>query len=213
MLLIGATSLFRSTNGFATKPNDAKIDWIGGYHPFYFQYPNFHSDIHSFAFDPNNPKAMWWGHDGGLSYTSDITNTSYSDVFPWISKNNGYNVTQLYHVSIPINTTDGRIMGGTQDNGTPYFIFNGSSSNKIEDVSTGDGAYSYFGSSYPYFSSQNGSLMRGNYDGSNNPTRGNNWSNFTPPNATGQLFINPFVINPNNENVMFYPAGNSIMEE
>ena len=52
--------------------------------------------------------------------------------------------------------------------------------------------------------------MRGNYDGSNNPTRGNNWSNFTPPNATGQLFINPFVINPNNENVMFYPAGNSI---
>ena len=34
--MIGATSLLRSTNGFATKPNNAKLDWIGGYHPTYF---------------------------------------------------------------------------------------------------------------------------------------------------------------------------------
>ena len=66
-VMIGATSLFRSTNGFATKPNNAKLDWIGGYHPTYFGYPNFHPDIHSYSFDPNNPNAMWWGHDGGLS--------------------------------------------------------------------------------------------------------------------------------------------------
>ena len=210
-VIIGATSLFRSTNGFSTKPSDGKSDWIGGYHPFYFQYPNFHSDIHSFAFDPTNPKSMWWGHDGGLSYTADITNSSYSDVFPWENKNNSYNVTQLYHISIPNIANDGRIMGGTQDNGTPYIKFEGTSSNQIEDVSTGDGAYSYFGSTYPYFSSQNGSIMRGEYDNANNPTRQNpNWSNITPPSATGQLFINPFVINPNNENVMIYPAGNTI---
>ena len=209
-VIIGGTSLFRSTNGFSSKPFSTKLDWIGGYHLQSFFYPGFHPDIHSFAFDPNSPNAMWWGHDGGLSYTADIRNTSYSTYFPWEDKNNGYNVTQFYMVAIPNEANDNRILGGTQDNGTPYFTFNGSTISTSEDLSSGDGSYGYWGDNFCYVSVQNGVVLRVNYDGSGNPSRSNGWSNITPQNASNQLFINPYVVDPNDENTMLYPAGNSL---
>ncbi|MBK8944758.1 MAG: T9SS type A sorting domain-containing protein [Ignavibacteriae bacterium] len=209
-VLIGGTSLFRSTDGFATKPDDVKLDWIGGYHLFHFQYPNFHSDIHAFAFNPTNPKVMWWGHDGGLSYTSDITQTNYADVFPWENKNNGYNVTQFYMITQPNEAGDNRIMGGTQDNGSPFFTFNGTSTSESNDVSSGDGSYGYFANDFCYTSAQNGAVLRVNYDGNEKPSRSNGWSNITPQNAQNQSFINPYSVDPNDENTMFYPAGSSL---
>jgi hypothetical protein len=207
-VIIGGTSLFRSTNGFSSKPISTKLDWIGGYHPQAFFYPGFHPDVHSFAFDPNNPNAMWWGHDGGLSYTDNITTNNYASYFPWFDKNNGYNVTQFYMVAIPNEASDNRILGGTQDNGTPYFRFNGTTTTESEDLSSGDGSYGYWGDNFCYVSVQNGVVLRVNYDGSGNPSRSNGWSNITPQNASNQLFINPYVVNPNNENIMLYPAGN-----
>ncbi len=209
-VLVGGTSLFRSTNGFATQPTDARVAWVGGYHPQSFGYPNFHADVHSFAFDPTDPKKVWWGHDGGLSYTADITATSYATYFPWENKNNGYNVTQFYHITMSRTSGDTRIMGGTQDNGTPFFRPQGTPANMIEDVSSGDGAYSYFGQNFAYTSTQNGNLRRLAYDQQNNPSWEAGWSNITPAGAQNMLFINPFVVDPNNENVMYYLAGNVI---
>ncbi len=209
-VLIAGTSLFRSTNGFATKPNNIKLDWIGGYNLTYFGYPNFHSDVHSFAFDPTNAKAMWWGHDGGLTYTSDITNTNYSEIFPWETKNNGYNVTQFYMITQPKGAGDNRIMGGTQDNGSPFFTFDGNTISVSEDVSSGDGSYGYLGDSFCYASAQEGAVLRVNYDGSGNPSRNNGWSNITPKDAKNQSFINPYVVDPNDENIMLYPSGSAL---
>lgn len=209
-VLIGATSLFRSANGFETKPNNPKMDWIGGYHPDYFGYPNFHPDIHANFFEPNNPEAVWWGHDGGLSYTSDISNTNFKDVFPWENKNNGYNVTQFFHVSIPQNAGDNRIMGGTQDNGTPLLVSNGTIGNQIEDVSSGDGSYSYFGNKFAFSSSQDGIVNRLRYDEQNYPRLQGAYSQIYPTGASNQLFINPFAVDPSDEEIMFYPAGNSL---
>jgi len=209
-VLIGGTSLFRSTNGFSSKPNNSKLDWIGGYHPQSFFYPDFHPDVHSFSFEPNNPNAVWWGHDGGLSYTPDIRSTNYSIYFPWQNKNNGYNITQFYTVAIPNEANDNRIMGGTQDNGTPFFTFNGSTISESEDLSSGDGSYNYWGDDYCYVSVQNGIVLRVNYDNAGKPSRNNGWSNITPQNASNQLFINPYAIDPNNENIMLYPAGNTL---
>ena len=169
-IIVGATSLFRSTDGFATKPSNPKLDWIGGYHPTYFGYPNLHPDIHSYCFEANNPNAVWWGHDGGLSYTADISQTNYQDVFPWENKNNGYNVTQFFHISIPEKAGDDRIIGGTQDNGSPFFKSKGTIGNQIEDVSSGDGYYSYFGNDYAYVSVYNGIVIRLGYNGQNYPS-------------------------------------------
>ncbi len=215
-VMIGGTSLFKSEDGFATKPTDALKSWIGGYSysqnhwPFY---PNFHPDIHSFAFSPNNPNEMWWGHDGGLTYTDQLNNNTYTDRFPWTNMNNGYNVTQFYTVVIPETAGDNRIMGGTQDNGTPYFNFDGNNTSEYYDVSWADGAFCYFGKNYAYTSIQNGFAYRLDYDQNGNPYPpwvSDKFTVVSPAGATGQLFINPFSVDPTDENIMYYLAGNVV---
>jgi hypothetical protein len=206
-VIIGVTNLFRSTDGFATKSSDQYYTWIGGYHwdDNKFQYPNQHADQHAIAFNPTEPKKMWCGHDGGLSYTTDITaNATSTSDFPWIDKNQGYNVTQFYTVAIPAESGDNRLMGGTQDNGTPFFVKTTNYTSPSNDVSTGDGAYAYFGSAYAYTSSQSGRVLRLSYDGSGHPSITTNWSDITPSGASNQLFINPFAVDPSNENYMYY---------
>ncbi|MBK8945149.1 MAG: T9SS type A sorting domain-containing protein [Ignavibacteriae bacterium] len=147
---------------------------------------------------------------GGLSFSNNISDVSYSQFFPWVNKNNGYNVTQFYTVSIPSKADDFRIMGGTQDNGTPFFIWN-NSNEATSDLSSGDGSYSHFTSGkFAYSSIYDGQIYRLNYDNSGIPSFDAGWTEITPLNATGQLFINPFVIDANKENIMYYPAGNSV---
>ena len=206
-VLIAGTSLFRSTDGFATQSSDSIQTWIGGYSPFSFEYPNFHPDVHSYAFDPTNPDKMWWGTDGGLSYTTDIANTNYVQNFPWENKNNGYNVTQFYTITIPDIAGDNRIMGGTQDNGTPFFTSDGSNTSSSTDVSSGDGAYAYFGKDFAYTSYYLGNVFRLGYGAQGKPDF-NKWSSIKPAGASNQLFIDPFAVDPTNEDVMYYAAGN-----
>jgi len=215
-VILGSTSLFRSTDGVSTKLDDTKLDWIGGYTSS-GSFTNHHSDQHIVVFDKNNPITLWSGHDGGLSYSPDITNTSYPARFPWEDKNNNYNVTQFYAVSISKVANDTRIMGGTQDNGTPYFRYSGGNTTSSDDKSSGDGAYSYFGSKNAYVSSQNGTIIRVAYKENGDPYNafkddGNlsKWTEVQPKNATGQLFINPFVIDPNLEKIMYYPSGDTL---
>ncbi len=214
-VLIGGTNLYRSEDGFATASTDSFHTWIGGYMPGYgyVLYPNLHCDLHAIAFNPLDPKKVWFGHDGGLSYTSDITTpSSSSSLFPWVDKNNGYITTQFYTVAIPNEANDDRIMGGTQDNGTLYFRWNGVNSSFSTDMSSGDGAYAYFGDNFAYTSYQEGGVYRLAYDIYDDPYPPGwpNWSLITPVGASNQLFINPFVVDSKDEDVMYYPAGNSL---
>lgn len=210
LVIIGATSLFRSFDGFAHKPDNAKLNWIGGYNPVTFFYPGLHPDIHSFAFDPKDPKKVWWGHDGGLSYTTDITTTDYDAYFPWEKKNNGYNVTQFYQIAIPDIPNDNRIAGGTQDNGTPFFTCDGITTGKSQDVSSGDGGYAYFGKKYLYTEFQMGNIHRYGYNEAGFPYGNVSYAFITPTDARNQLFICPYAVDPSNEDIMYYPTANEI---
>jgi hypothetical protein len=208
-VLLGLTNLFRSRDGFATKPDqsDEADVFIGGYNNNEFFYPNNHPDHHVLAFDPTNPDKLWNGNDGGVYVVEDIREAlSGNEVLSWIDKNEGYNVTQFYTASIADDAGDARIMGGTQDNGTPYFTFNGSSISASTDISSGDGGYGYFGNTYAYTSSQEGRVLRLNYGSGGAPGWGG-WTTVYPSAASGQLFVNPFRIDPNNENYMYYPSG------
>jgi hypothetical protein len=204
-VILGATSLFRSNNGFNTIPEQA-FSWIGGYGSSQtenFLYPNHHPDIHTVVFDPNNTGAMWCGHDGGISYTEKV---NYNGVdapgyMEWESKNNGYINSQFYDISIPMKPNSDIIMGGTQDNGTPKFAYN--SSEPSVDKSSGDGSYCHFGEKYYYVSSQNGRLIRIN-------TETDAWALCYPKYAYSTLFIHPFAIDPDDDKVIYYPSGNKL---
>jgi len=218
-VITGGTNLYISYDGYTTsQPTDPNDIWIGGYSTDnnVSGYNNHHADQHVVVFDPTNPNKLWSGHDGGVSLTSSIQTTPVT----WTDKNNGYNVTQFYTVSLSGEAGDTRIMGGTQDNGTPFFNYNLiSESSTSVDISSGDGSYSYFGDQYAFVSSQNGSVIRLKYlaDGSLdcifsscNSTQSPEWSFIDPSDASNQLFIHPFKVDPSFNNTMYYPEADSI---
>ncbi len=93
-----------------------------------------HSDIHEICFDPHNDTHMYITTDGGV-FKSENANTNTPS---YESKNKGYNVTQFYSVGA---SYFGEVIGGTQDNGTPYVNYSLSSLKEGVDVYGGDGGY------------------------------------------------------------------------
>jgi hypothetical protein len=89
-----------------------------------------HSDWHAIVFDRFNPDIMWAGTDGGVFLSTDAGAT-------WVSRNAGLSITQ-YYPGIAIHPVTGRIIGGTQDNGTTSY-----SGSLFWDgfAATGDGGY------------------------------------------------------------------------
>jgi len=214
LVLIGATSLFRSRDGFATKPTNEADTWIGGYmNKSPWRYPHLHPDQHVFAFDPVNINKMWCGHDGGISVTNDITQVVTSgNYLSWNDKDTNYKTSQFYTVAIPYSAGDQRIMGGCQDIGTPYFTWNGTTASTSYDVSSGDGSYCYFGANFGYVSTQFGRVWRYGYV-AGRPEYTAGWTEVTPSLPSGspsQLFIHPIAIDPNDEDVLYYPVGNQL---
>jgi photosystem II stability/assembly factor-like uncharacterized protein len=210
-VVIGGTSLFRSTDGFATAATDVYNTWIGGYHPEDFFYRNLHPDVHAFAFESDNDNALWVGHDGGLSYTDNIANfTMTASVdFPWVNKNNGYNVTQFYHVSMNREAGNPYLAGGTQDNGSPYFSWVDGRSTSSSDLSSGDGFVSYLGQTFSYFAVYYGRVFRYQNLSPGNPTAYN--GEFTPPNLQNALWLTPWSVDPVNEETMYLPDGGELL--
>lgn len=94
-----------------------------------------HADKHDIIFDKNDGDRMFVVSDGGVAVSHNAT-TSDSPTFQTINKN--YNITQFYSVAA---TLDGRVVGGTQDNGTQFINISGSSRLAALEVRGGDGGY------------------------------------------------------------------------
>lgn len=216
-VILGTTNLIRSTDGFSSSPqvdgngiaNANQVDkyWIGGYAKTnnLDEYQNHHADQHNLVFDPTNPKRAFSAHDGGISVTEDITASDVS----WVTKEQGYNVTQFYTVSIHPEAGRKLIGGGTQDNGTPVFTYNlNGNHSPSDDVTSGDGSFFYLGSNYAIASNQNGNMTLNDYF--NDSDLLELAAYIKPLGSTDQLFIHPFAVNPANEDYVAYPQGNLI---
>jgi type IX secretion system substrate protein len=124
----------------------------------------------------------------------------------WTSLNNSYNVTQFVTVSLARAAGDDRILGGTQDNGSPFFRFDGTTTFPSSDISSGDGGWAYLGSGLVFSSSQSGTLWVEEIDPAGTPSFQNSVL-ISACQQCGALFINPSTIEPNAEETIFYPAG------
>ncbi|OQX99938.1 MAG: hypothetical protein B6I20_09490 [Bacteroidetes bacterium 4572_117] len=215
-VVIGGINLYRSTDGFTTTENTS---WIGGYSPLndtYDFYTNHHADQHSLVFYKSNTNKVIVGHDGGLSRTNDISaNGVDTEVVDWLKLNRGYLTTQAYTVAIPtMYTTASRkknssfdlVLAGFQDNGT-WATKSMDGAVNWEKRLSGDGSYCALGMNSSFSSSQNGTVYGDFYD-----FHGfyDYWTRVDPEGATGQLFITPFILDPNNNNVMYYAGGDII---
>jgi hypothetical protein len=77
---------------------------------------NIHTDHHNFVFRPGTNEVVN-GQDGGIYYTPDWGDVT--DNSPIVnSRNNGFNVTQMYSVAAKNVNGDGYALAGSQDNGT-----------------------------------------------------------------------------------------------
>ncbi len=207
IVLIGGTNLYRSTDGFATPDN---VDWIGGYRNIPIDnkviiplsYPNHHPDQHSALFSKNNPSVVYTASDGGVHRTQDFLADSVS----WESLNTGYLTSQFYTVAYAV-TTAGHpfLLGGMQDNGTWSTASSDPTAPWIER-GTGDGSFCAVADSARvlYVSKQNGKTYRVLLDADGSMT---GFARIDPSQGKGYRFINPFVVGPNNSNVLFLLGG------
>jgi len=210
-VLIGGINLFRVRDITAPAPtfDDTNKDeyWVGGYDKAndISRYPGQHPDQHVIVFDPTDPDVAWAGHDGGLSRTSDIGASSIT----WTNRNNGYITTQFYAAAIPPDLGDTRLMGGTQDNGTPFFRYNlqQGTTTSADDIFGGDGGYSFFTDDYLYVSRQNGDVLRWTKGSNGDPQ---SFAFVHPSGASNQIFIHPYAVDPNDQGIMYYPEGDSL---
>ncbi|OWY21081.1 T9SS C-terminal target domain-containing protein [Sphingobacteriales bacterium UPWRP_1] len=115
----------------------AQDNWqqVGNWFPEDPAYPYYvHADKHTLVFHPTNPNILYIGNDGGIART-----TNAGDLAPtFATLNRNYNVTQFYSVA---SGYDGRVIGGTQDNGTQYTTFNTDSYLSTTEAIGGDGGY------------------------------------------------------------------------
>lgn len=212
IVFLGATNLYRSTNGFTSTSGTA---WIGGYSPAnnVSVYPNQHPDHHALLFYPSDPNKAISGNDGGVHFTSDILALN-GGTLPvlWTSLNNGYLTTQPYAISLDPKGTGEHLMAGFQDNGSWS-----TSSNDLlvpwGEEFGGDGSYNAFadGGLTRYVSSQRGNIYRLNYLSADDPA--GDYVSFTrvvPVGASGFGFIAPFTLDPNDDNIMYLPAGRTV---
>lgn len=196
VVLIGGTNLYRSTDGFATTGNTA---WIGGYATSnnISMYPNHHPDQHALVFAPNNASILFSAHDEGIGKTTNIL----ANPVVWQSLSSGYLTTQFYTIAIDRGTNGSNtIIGGMQDNGC-WKTTSASGTTPWTNLFSGDGAFTAIanGGGSDYVSAQNGVAYR---------LFGAQWTRVDPTGGTGYLFINPFVLDPNNSNIMYFAGGN-----
>ncbi|MCA9742611.1 MAG: T9SS type A sorting domain-containing protein [Deferribacteres bacterium] len=205
VVFIGGTNLYRSSDGFSTT---SKTSWIGGYNASlrnYSLYPNHHPDQHAITFSPSNPNIMYSGHDGGVSRTTNNTLQSVS----WQSLNNGYLTTQFYTVAFNEQSASSNlVLGGMQDNGT-YGTYSTNPSTDWDAIFSGDGSFCGVteDGSVLVVSAQNAQIYRLPLE--------EGVSSFARLDPSGlsesdYMFINPFVLDTNNPNIMYLAGGKSV---
>jgi len=97
----------------------------------YDVYNGTHADQHTIVFDTvSSPIKMYVGCDGGV-YGS--TKTDFSQLSNY---NLGFNVTQFYGIA---GSSNGSIIGGTQDNGTQFISKVGTEKKRAVQIYGGDG--------------------------------------------------------------------------
>jgi len=206
-VFVGGTNLYRSTSGFTDSTNTS---WIGGYEPFttlpYFEiYDQHHPDQHHVTFLPSNPDVLFSASDGGVARTDDCDANTVS----WTTLNNGYVSSQLYTIAIDHGTDNSNeITCGLQDNGSWWS--NSADPNFIWTMpSTGDGAHCAIenGGGFHYFSRQRGKMLKVQLDNAGIPTA---FTRIDPVGGTDYMFINPYILDPIDNQVMYLSEGAKI---
>jgi hypothetical protein len=208
VVFLGGTNLYRSNDGFFS-PNNTKL--IGGYKqgsvpPNTAKYLNHHPDQHEIVFDMAN-NILYSSNDGGVYKSANFM----ADTVAWTPMNNGYLTSMFYTVALDHASTsanDSTIIGGLQDNNS-WFV-NSNNPQKIwSPVFFGDGSYCAVANNKLnyYFSIQNGKMQKMQLDAAGNVLARRR---IDPIGGKGYQFVNPYILDPNNNNIMYLAGGKNL---
>ncbi|MFN7013190.1 MAG: hypothetical protein ACK4ON_02855, partial [Bacteroidia bacterium] len=143
IVYIGGIDIHRSANSGTSWQTISK--WSSGYAT---GVSVVHADQHAMVFRPGNANQAIFGHDGGVSFASNLSGAA-SSTTAIATRVNGLNITQFYSVGVaPTQVVSGLtgeyFAAGSQDNGTQYFANAAAGINASAQSQGGDGAYTMF---------------------------------------------------------------------
>lgn len=136
LVIAGGIDLWRSTDG-GDRLSEISTWWDSA---------SAHADQHAIVahpgYDGTTNRIIYFGNDGGIYRTDDVTTVGNEPVPPkvsgWVNLNNSYGVTQFYGGAV--NPTTGVIVCGAQDNGTLAY-HPGAGQNGWTAIFGGDGGF------------------------------------------------------------------------
>lgn len=199
IVYVGGIDIHRSANSGTSWQTISK--WSSGYAT---GVSVVHADQHAMVFRPGNANQAIFGHDGGVSFASNLSGAA-SSTTAIATRVNGLNITQFYSVGVaPTQVVSGLageyFAAGSQDNGTQYFADAAAGVNASAQSQGGDGAYTmfdqgadkYYISNYVYNNSINYRLMVAPFT-----VRTINSENPQLPDLPNGAFICPMVLDSN----------------
>lgn len=208
IVYLGGTNLYRSLDGFSSQESN---EWIGGYDTINnaSQRAQHHADQQGLYFHKQLPFRLYSIHDAGISFTEASTVPQPT----WNSLSSGYHTSQFFAIDIQMDESSDLVIGGAQDNGS-WFVVSNSLSNWVRTLG-GDGAFTAVSEQARllYASAQRGRVFRVIPDFAEQALV--SFSRVDPVGAgetEGQtyLFINPFILDPNETDRMFIAGGDAI---
>jgi photosystem II stability/assembly factor-like uncharacterized protein len=194
LVVVGGLDLHRSTNGGRSFQKIS--EW--------WRAPNSaHADHHGIVSHPNyngtTNRRVYFTNDGGIYLNRDVVRAGR--LRGWVSLNNKYGVTQFYGAAG--NVYSGRVVGGTQDNGTQVYRPS-AGPNAYSSMYGGDGGYSAADPDDPNF-------MYGEYVylQIHRSVNGGESSQYIfdgirdAGSRDGALFIAPYILDPIDSDTMF----------
>jgi photosystem II stability/assembly factor-like uncharacterized protein len=187
-VVVGGITNFRSTNG------GTNFSQVGSVHA------DQHIIIEDPGFDGVTNKTVYFGNDGGIFKTTDIT-------APFVTTtelNNNLGITQFYGGAG--NVTSGRIIGGTQDNGTLRYS---GSTEGWTSMASGDGGWCASDPNDPNYFYGEFQWLQLHRSANGGASSQSIYSGITDATANGTTnFIAPFVLDPNNPNTLLAGGAN-----
>ncbi|MBX3407884.1 MAG: hypothetical protein KF869_14080 [Phycisphaeraceae bacterium] len=192
LLTVGGYAIYRSTNGGQTLTQISN-----GYIITTAPHPDIHWFMHDPGYNGTTNRRWWVATDGGLHGTNDI----HASTISWFSRQATYRTTQFYGAAGHGPT--GRIIGGTQDNGT--LRLNSTSSDTANLTFGGDGGFCAIDHEDPNYTY--GEYIYAQVHRSTNGGQSASYitNGLSDANAAAN-FIAPFILDPNNPNTMYVGA-------
>lgn len=206
-VIVGGVDLWRSTDSGA---NFARMSrWESA--PTASAHADQHMIVARPGFNNNTNKTVYFGNDGGLYRTTDVSTATTTT--GWTNLNNSLGITQFYGAAA---NSAGVIVGGTQDNGS--LKSNAPNTNGWTTTAGGDGGYAaadptdtnYFYTEYISLGLQrstNGGASSSYIYCNPAPATGNGGACVAPSVGitdafNGANFVAPFILDPNEPNRM-----------